>query len=698
MKKNLLGPTVVRQEAPPSDLKMLFASGVETIDADETQEQPKVADDANAFPPPIIEVSEEQMNKFKLWLDGQLANLKAAHAEKQAEFARYEEAYRARPQQGRFQMPFAGACDDNIPVVAMAVDPVQALLDVEIMGQKPVFTVEPLRKSMADYKDCLEDWIQFNQLHRWKLRKLVSASFFELAKLGTCIFKTLYDREEAKFRTYTRTDKGYEVVDKTEVRFAGATVVRVPRDNFLFPPGYSDVQKCPILFERFNSTLSQLRIAESSGKVTNVDKIVDFKRNNLSDMEDVRQNMDNIQMPAMQMDDYELWEFNADYDIDGKDGIPERLIGIYHAEKREFLQLRYNHYFNQKKQYIVIPYIFVDGTLDGMGLCEMSLPFQIAITRWHRMASDNAYLANTRLYVAKKNSGIEETPRIYAGRTFFVDDPSKDFRPFQAGDIYPSTMVERQNLFGMVEKRTGVSDYLTGRESPILGDRATATSTTLLLNQGMKRIKETIENIRTGLAEVIENCFFIWAQYGTEELEDIVFGQEDTAAKIKSFFNIYKDINLTGAFAVSLRATDAGENQVAQAQIQLQLIQIMMGYFEKLLAAGEAALAARAQGMEAYVMMVNDTMTAARKMFVDLLHDYNVPSPEAYVPDLAKYLAPPQAPGLGGQPAGPVGGVSGAGGPEGMATLLAQISGVGGPGGQATPNGDRSVFAGSLTG
>jgi hypothetical protein len=508
----------------------------------------------------------------------------------------------------------------------------------------------------------------------------------------------MYDREEAKFRTYTRTDKGYEVVDKTEVRFAGATVKRVPRDNFYFSPGYSDVQKCPILFERFNSTLSQLRIAESSGKVTNVDKIVNFKRNNLSDMEDVRQNMDNIQMPAMQMDDYELWEFNADYDIDGEDGIPERLIGIYHAEKREFLQLRYNHYFNQKKQYVVIPYIFVDGTLDGMGLCEMSLPFQIAITRWHRMASDNAYLANTRLYVAKKNSGIEETPRIYAGRTFFVDDPSKDFRPFQAGDIYPSTMVERQNLFGMVEKRTGVSDYLTGRESPILGDRATATSTTLLLNQGMKRIKETIENIRSGFAEIIENCFFIWAQYGTEELEDIVFGQEDTTQKIKSFFNTYKDINLTGAFAVSLRATDAGENQVAKAQIQLQLIQIMMGYYEKLLAAGEAALAARAQGMEAYVAMVNETMTAAKKMFVDLMRDYNVPSPEAYVPDLAKYLAPPQAPGLGGQPGGPAGGVPGAGGPAGVEALLASLGGLGGAGGSAAQNGNGSPFAAPLTG
>lgn len=701
MKKNILGPTVVRQEAPPSDAKMLFAAGLETIDFDEEDNAPAAKpDNVNAFPPPIIDVSAERMEAFKLWLDEQLVNLKAAHQAKQTEFAMYEEAYRARPQQGRFQLPFAGACDDNIPVIAMAIDPVQALLDVEIMGQKPVFTVEPLRKSMADYKNCLEDWIQFNQLHRWQLRKLASARFFELAKLGTCIFKTEYDREEAKIRTYTRTENGFEPVDRTEVRFAGARVRGVRREDFYFPPGYSNVQDCPIIFERFNATLSRLRIAESSGKITNVDKITGFKRASLTDMEQTRQDLDNVTLSAQQLDDYELWEFNADYDIDGEDGIPERLIGIYHAEKREFLQLRYNHYFNQKKQYVVIPYIFVDGTLDGMGLAEMSLPFQIAITRWHRMASDNAYLANTRLYVAKKNSGIEETPRIYAGRTFFVDDPSKDFRPFQAGDIYPSTMVERQNLFGMVEKRTGVSDYLTGRESPILGDRATATSTTLLLNQGMKRIKETIENIRSGFAEVIENCFFIWAQYGTEELEDLVFGQDDTAIKIKQFFQQYSEINLTGAFAVSLRATDTGENVVAKQQMQLQLIQIMMGYFEKLLAAGEAALMAMKQGLPEYTMMVHDTMVAARKMFNDLLHDYNVPSPEAYVPDLAKYLQPPtpQAPGIGAGPGGAVGSPQGVPGAQGVEALLASLGGTGGAGGQRAALNGGPIFAPPLTG
>src|SRR5262249_52525878 len=187
------------------------------------------------------------------------------------------------------------------------------------------------------------------------------------------------------------------------------------------------------------------------------------------------------------VDDIVVYEIWCDYDIDGDD-IPEHLVCTYHYASRTILQLRYNWYFNQEKPYTVIPYALSNESLYGIGICEMVKPFQDALTRWHRMASDNAYIANIRMFIAKKDSGIEETPRLYASRVFFVDDPSKDFIPFSLGDIYPSTLAERQNLFGLMEKRTGVSDYLTGRESPIIGSRATATSTLALIQEGTKRV------------------------------------------------------------------------------------------------------------------------------------------------------------------------------------------------------------------
>src|SRR5256886_1628392 len=223
-----------------------------------------------------------------------------------------------------------------------------------------------------------------------------------------------------------------------------------------------------------------------------------------------------------------------------------------HKDNRAILQLRYNWYFHQRKPYTLIAYTTTDDSLYGLGILEMTKPFQDAITRLHRLASDNAYLANVRMFIVRRNSGIEKVPRLYTGRCFFVDEPAKDFIPFAVSDIYPSTLAERQNLFGMLEKRTGVSDYLTGRESPVIGTRATATSTLALIQEAKARVEEVLQNIRDGYEEIIQNCVSIWIQFGTNGVEDLIFGDDQTAKDVKEFFKSVTQENVNGMYAVRL--------------------------------------------------------------------------------------------------------------------------------------------------
>ncbi len=458
-KKIDLGPTIEQPEG--GEYNELGEEWQERVLEDEEIAKPT----QRRFPNPVIEeLDDECLENCKTWLRGRISELAAEHREKLDLFERWEQLYRALPENLKMTIPFLGACQDTIPVIAMAVDPVQARLDVGIMKQEPVFTVDPLRKTLLPYKSALEDWIDFNQKHRWHLRNIIAPRFMELAKLGTMVLKTIYDREEAPIRSYNyNRDTGrFTTVTKNQIRFTGARVVGVPRRKIMWPTGYTSLQACPIVVERLKLTLSELRVAEASGKMIDVNKVIGYD-SRTPDSEDQLNEDLNQHHKQLTIGSYDVDEVWFDYDIDG-DGYPEHLVAHWHDSSSTFLSLRYNWYFNQRKPYTVIPYSVVDGSLDGIGLCEMLEQFQIAMTRWHRMASDNAYLANTRLYIAKKNSGIEQVPRIYAGRTFYVDDPSKDFRPFQAGDIYPSTMAERQNLFGMAEKRTGVSDYLTGRD------------------------------------------------------------------------------------------------------------------------------------------------------------------------------------------------------------------------------------------
>src|SRR5215203_4742745 len=607
---------------------------VELVDLSEPEERGKKH---KYFPAPILEdLTDEDIERCKLFLDRHLEHLKQSHSELETRWATYEEAYRALPSSHRKAVPFEGSDDTVIPAIAMAVDPIQARLDTGVLKQEPVFRLKALKSTVTKYIPALESFIDFNQKHRWKLRQVAQPRLFEFAKLGTMVFKVVYDRIEHEVKTYSPT---FETVKKKQLWYSGPRIIGIPLSNLMFSPGYQDIQDCPMVAERQRVSIHRLREAEAANKFANVDRLAGQESMNLSDTEAVREDMTGHLRNAAAPDTIEVYECWFDFDVDG-DHLPERLVATYEPNTRTLLQLRYNWYFHQRKPYTVIPYTVTNDSPLGVGIAEMVLPFQAAITRWHQMASDNAYLANVRMFIAKKNSGIEEVPRIYAGRTFFVDDPATDFKPFQAGEVYPSTLNERQNLFGMMEKRTGVSDYLTGRESPIIGSRATATSTLALIQEGTKRVEEVLENIRFGLSEVLQNSFDIWIQYGTEDLEDIIFGDDpEIGPMITDFFKTVSQTNVRGAVAIDLSATDATGNKQVSQQLQLSIIQIMMQYFEKLISAGAQALQAQQQQPQ-LTEMLKDVMHSSRMMFKDLLTKYDIRNPDDYLPDLEQYLAP----------------------------------------------------------
>jgi hypothetical protein len=686
-----LGPTIPQ----PAGIEYQDAYGSWTT-ALELDEKDIATPSENRFPDAIVEVDDEYLDRCRAWLDEQIQILKRSHQMKEDEWDLYEIAYRAKPDSVRnYRPPFEEASEEVIPAIAMSVEPVVARLRTSIFKQKPVFTVTPLVKSRTGDAPAIQDWLDFKQRHHWKLGHISKPRFVDFAKLGTCIFKTFYDYEEAPITRY-RYDKDSSTftVEKTkEVRYRGSRVKGIPLQNVMIPAGFEDIEDCPIICEKVTATVGQLRLWEASGKIANVNKILSFPAQHRSDVTETQideANQDSSLHGRNGMELYDLWECWFEYDVDG-DGYDEHLCALWHEDTRQFLMLRYNWYWHQRKPYDLAPYLVSTGTVYGIGLAEMTLPFQLSLTRWQRMASDNAWLANTRMFIAKRNApGIEKVPRIYSGRVFFVDDPSKDFKPFQSGEIYPSTLTERQNIFGMAEKRSGVSDYLTGRESPVLGSRATATSTIALIQEGTKRVEDTLENLREMYSSIIEKAIYIEMQYGTEGLEDIVFANDETAARIKEFFATTSEVNLNGMLQISLSATDAAENKQAKQQMQLAIINLLMVYYEKSLQAATSVLQIGPQ-LPGYAQMVSEILTDARKMYNDLLQNYDVPDPDSYLPDLAKYIQMGQGPAgvpspLGGGPAGPAGGPGGPGSQPGLDALLAASAG-GGNGG--VPQGVR---------
>lgn len=687
-----LGPTIPQ----PAGIEFVDVSGSHA-GAVELAESEIATPTEQRFPDAIVrlhsdeEENERMLKRVASWLDEQVGTISKSHQLKEAEWEMYEIAYRAKPESIlNYRRPFEEGSDEVIPAIAMAVEPVTARLSIGIFKQKPVFTVSPLTKQMSELAPALQDWLEFKQRHHWKLRKVSSPRMVDFAKLGTCVFKTIYDREEAPITKYDY-DKGtgvFTVVKEKELRYKGSRVKGIPLQNVMFPAGYETLDDCPVIVEKVTATIGQLRMWEASGKLKNVNKILRHplqKRDVVTEAQITEANQDPSLIESLP-GRYELLECWFEFDVD-EDGYDEHMCAYWHEDTREFLMLRYNWYWHQKKPYDLAPYLVSPGTVYGVGLAEMIWPFQVALTRWQRMASDNAYLANIRMFIAKKNTpGMEEVPRLYSGKVFFVDDPSKDFKPFQAGEIYPSTLTERQNIFGLVEKRTGISDYLTGRESPVIGSRATATSTIALIQEGTKRVEETLENLREMYSSIIEKAINIEIQYGTEGLEDIIFANDETATKLKQFFEMVDYQNVAGMLQVTLSATDAAENKQAKQQMQLAIINLLMQYYERSLQAATSVMQVGAQ-LPGYAEMVIEILNDARKMYEDLLKNYDVRDPDAYLPDLAKYLGATAAqPAIPGGEVGPAGSIGGNGAQPGMEAILAAI---GGSSPSGPPNGVR---------
>lgn len=646
---------------PPEEVSIDEMEGGE-----EEQEIPQ-----SPFPAPILDIPEHRMEALKSHIQTWLVSLKSAQQAKVDEWAMQEAAYRAKSE-GPRSTPFVGACGDVVPVIAMAVDPIHARLDTGIFKASPVFRLKGLKKNILDYIDPLEQWIEYYQKHRLKLRTIASPRLLEMTKHGTMIYKTVYEHETYKVKGY---NKKWEVVEKEITTFRGPKVYGISIQDLLFPAGYQHLNDCPFVAERVKASYSDLKKAEASNKLKNVKKL---RGNEAMEKDALRQEREisaNHQDADRTVSDrIELWEIWMDFPLYGdKDdendetatgnGIADRLVVTYHEGTNEILQLRYNWYFHQRKPYTLIPYQITNDSVMGLGICEMTMFFQDAQTKWHRMATDNAYLANIRMFIAKRGSDIEEIPKLYTGRVFFVDNPQTDFTPFAPADVYGSTLTERQNLFGLAEKRTGVSDYLTGRESPVVGSRATATSTVALIQEGTRRVEEVLENVRNGYSEIMQLCMYLWIQYGLDGVDDVVFGDDNVGQKIKDFFDtVVDEDNIAGMIAIDLSATDAANNKAVQQQVQLAIIQTMMQYLDKLVQASQTAMMAAQQQPE-LTALISDVMKAARKMFMDLLTKYDVRNPEDYLPELEMYLASAisqgQAPagpgGPGGAPAGPGG-------------------------------------------
>lgn len=210
-----------------------------------------------------------------------------------------------------------------------------------------------------------------------------------------------------------------------------------------------------------------------------------------------------------------------------KDGKLREVIFEIPKEDARVVYSRYANYLHRKRPITRFYYSRRLGSAYSKGVPELLRNLQRILNTTIRDHLDNNKVQNTKMFLAKKGSPIEEKMRAYPGRVLFVDDTANDFVPIDLGTGRPVTTITD---IGTIERWgqfiTSITDVNLGREAK---SRTPATTTLSLLEEANKRVDRTIQGMRDSMLDVWKQVLMLYYQNGsvTEMAEMAAIDAED---------------------------------------------------------------------------------------------------------------------------------------------------------------------------
>jgi len=348
-------------------------------------------------------------------------------------------------------------------------------------------------------------------------------------------------------------------------------------------------------------------------------------------------------------------------DLDN-DGIPEELV--YDVVKDEGLvpYARYANYNHRQRPLVQFSYGNRPGSIYNRGVPELLFNIQKIMNTTIRDHLDNNKVQNTKMFLAKKGSAIEENAKVYPSRIFFVDNIQTDFAPIDLGTGRPVTSI---NDIAVIEKWgqfiTGISDFNLGKENR---SRTPATTTLALLEEGNKRIDRTIEVMRRSMLQMWKQILMLYYQNGdvnvlaTQAVVGLSDQPEDVDVEMEAFRTTWDTLSpdeiMTG---ISLQAEVSSNalNRQAQRQEALALFAQVDAFYQRVTQLASAIGGSLADPVMSQLFLL---MTKGfRRIMSMVLDTFDVKDQEALNPDIEKLMSEvTSVPSDGQTPGGQAGG------------------------------------------
>lgn len=527
-----------------------------------------------AFVPPSemkhVPLTSEQRTELTSWLDTEIDQ---AEADRQGLIDRLKEEvrmYEAAPVSAEKQWPWVGASNLVVPVIPSMVDTIFPRVFSTVFGTDPVITVEDKDPEWSDHSKAVQRMLDLVQREELKLQRVSEDWFLEAIIHGTSVVKLVWDTLEKSVKSYD--EEGNITEDKRRQVKNGPALYRVPLNEFYIPMYANSIEDAPWVAHKIRTYWGRLKQLEATGVYKNVDDI-EFQTEFVSD-DYVRTREDIEDTAPSFMEQYELFEIWMEYDYDF-DGADEMLVVTYHRPSQTLLRVQFNPYWHMRKPFREFIYWPRHDRFYGIGIAAMVAAIQDEISTLHNQAIDNRTVSNTKMWEIVAGSTADRNfDGVAPGRVVKVDRLGEEIGTLDMGTPFTTEFADGEKMgLAYAQQRTGVSDFLSGKDLGSGQSRETATTTMVKMQEARTRFNWTMDSARQAIAEIAEMTTSLLHQFGDEATLGESLGEEDQDL-ISEFFSMEED-EVRSKIGLYVTASTASMNKEAEKQNLIALTQML---------------------------------------------------------------------------------------------------------------------------
>lgn len=534
--------------------------------------------------------------------------------------------------------PFANASNVCVPLTVNNVNTVYAQLKNMFGVINPFWTANALQegnpediaiaKTLTRYFDILCE--SPNDLDKKSKDKVI---LYESGSMGTCWVKVPWVSRQWKIALESEDGIPQEL---PVVAHNGPALEPIPLEDFLVREAYQDVQTAPQIAHVVHKTWHELKLLEEQGIYENVDEIEEYYRD-LPD-EATKKQEEREDVSSIEARIYDILEVYKFVDLEGS-----YQDCIFTIERNSGVVLREG--FNELGIRPFVPFIYLHRPYrkEGIGVCQLCDHMQGEVDMLHNTRIDSVHIGVAPMLALRKNSGYKTGEKIYPGKMWFLDDPSRDITPLKLPEPYPQSLQAEQMSMTYAQKASGMSDAMGGFADAMIKSRDSPGLMSMRVKQGSGVFGAISEGIEDSYSQVAVVLYYQLIRH-----RDIVMEMEKRAQRLSQEELMYLDKALSISpeevplrIRFSVRTSDVEQTFEAKRQNLLTMTQLYAMFFQQTFPVAQqlfspVGLQMQQTAPELYSYLLK-IYTGRCRMMEETMKFFGEGDTAKYVPDFQKF-------------------------------------------------------------